>query len=56
MPRAKKDGDYLNCKIRQDIYDKLTVYSEYSMVPKTSLVEKALEEYLDKSMPDSLKK
>ena len=53
MPRAKKEGNYLNCKIKKDIFNRLTTYSEYSMVPKTSLVEKALEEYLEKVMPNN---
>ena len=50
MPRIKKEGSYINCKIKQDIYDKLNLYSEYSMIPKTALVERALEEYLNKAM------
>lgn len=51
----KKEGEYINCKIRKDIYDKLSEYSNYSMIPKTALVERALEEYLDKMMPDDKK-
>ena len=56
MPRVKKDGNYINCKIRQDVYEGLTLYSEYSMIPKTALIERALQEYLDKVMPAELKK
>jgi len=55
MPRAKKEGNYINCKIKQELFDKLSMYSVYSMVPKTSIVERALEEYLDRVMPKTIK-
>lgn len=48
MARAKKNGEFVNCKIRQDIADKLNAYSEKTMIPKTAIVEKAIEEYLNK--------
>ena len=56
MPRMKKEGEYINCKIRKDIYDKLSEYSNYSMIPKTALVERALAEYLEKMMHDDKEK
>lgn len=51
MARAKKDGDFVNCKVRQDIFDRLNQYAETTMIPKTSIVEKAIEEYLDRNAP-----
>lgn len=48
MARAKKNGEFVNCKVRQDIADKLNAYSEKTMIPKTAIVEKAIEEYLNK--------
>ena len=52
MPRAKKEGTYLNIKLRQDLYDRLCEYCEESGMPKTTVTEKALEQYLDKKMKD----
>lgn len=49
MARAKKNGEFVNCKIRQDIADRLNAYSEETMIPKTAVVEKAIEEYLNKN-------
>jgi len=51
MARAKKDGEFINCKIRQDIVDRLNQYVEESMISKTNIVERAIEEYLDKVAP-----
>ena len=46
MAREKKNGRFLNCYVRQDIYDRLSLYSKETMTPKTAIVERALEEYL----------
>lgn len=51
MARAKKDGEFINCKIRQDVVDRLNQYAEESMISKTNIVERAIEEYLDKVDP-----
>ncbi len=51
MARAKKEGNFVNCKVRQEILDRLNDYADKSMIPKTSIVEKAIEEYLDKVAP-----
>ena len=51
MARAKKDGEFINCKIRQDVVDRLNKYVDDSMISKTNIVEKAIEEYLDKVAP-----
>ena len=47
MVRAKKDGQFLNCYIRRDIIEKLTIYSGETSIPKTAVVEKALQKYLN---------
>jgi hypothetical protein len=46
MAREKKNGRFLNCYVQQDIYDRLSLYSKETMIPKTAIVERALEEYL----------
>ena len=51
MARERKDGEFVNVKVRQDIADRLNQYTKESMIPKTALVEKAIEEYLDKHAP-----
>lgn len=46
MARQKKDGQFINCYIKQEIADALNTYAEESGVPKTTIVEKALTAYL----------
>lgn len=46
MPRAKKDGKFLNCYVNKNIMDKLEKYCDKTSIPKTSVVEKALGQYL----------
>ena len=48
MSRPKKDGKFLNCYMRKDLYERVEKYCEETMIPKTAIVEKAVEEYLDK--------
>lgn len=55
MPRQKKDGKVINYYVRKDLVDRLDVYSEKSMIPKTSIIEVALKEYLDKVDPEEIK-
>ena len=55
MPRPKKDGKVINYYVRRDLVDRLDAYSEKSMIPKTSIIEVALKEYLDKVDPDENK-
>ena len=55
MARAKKEGESRTFKLRQEILDKLDRYSEETMIPKTAVVERALEEYLDKYTASSMK-
>ena len=51
MARERKDGEFVNVKVRQDIADRLNQYTKDSMIPKTAIVEKAIEEYLDRNAP-----
>lgn len=46
MARAKKDGKFFNCYIDKEIFEKLEQYCEKTSIPKTSVVEKALSQYL----------
>ncbi len=48
MPRPKKDGRFVNCYVKKELVDRLDEYSEKSLIPKTSVLEVALQEYLDK--------
>lgn len=52
MARNKiKDSDAISFRIRKDISERLNDYSESSHIPKTAIVEMALEEYLSKVAP-----
>ena len=48
MSRPKKDGKFLNCYVRKDIAERVDAYAEASLIPKTAILEMALQEYLDK--------
>ncbi len=48
MPRAKKEGHFFNCYIRQELWEELDRFSQESRMPKTTIVEDALEEYFKK--------
>jgi predicted DNA-binding protein len=49
MARNKtKNSDAVSFRIRKDISERLSDYSESSRIPKTAIVEMALEEYLSK--------
>ncbi len=50
MARAKKDGQFFNCYLRKDILERLAAYSDETGIPKTFVVEKALEKYLSEVM------
>jgi hypothetical protein len=47
MPRAKKNGTYLNVCIETSIYEKLERLCEDAGQTKTVAVERALSEYLE---------
>lgn len=49
MARPKtKDAEARSFRIRRDLGTRLDDYSERSHIPKTAIVELALEEYLNK--------
>jgi len=50
MAQIKKDGKFFNCYIRKDILERLSAYSDDTGIPKTRVVEKALQKYLDAIM------
>ena len=45
MSRQRKESSARTFKIRNDLLDKLDGYSEKTAIPKTAIVEKALEKY-----------
>lgn len=47
MARAKKPGHFLNCKLPDDVLEKLAKYTEKTRLSKTVVVEMALREYLE---------
>lgn len=55
MAREKKIGRPVSFKLDLEICDRLNAYSEESGVPKTKIVERALDKYLaEKSKEDSI--
>ena len=45
MPRAKKDSRPFNIKLSLPLWEKVEKYNQETGIPKTVIVEKALEEY-----------
>ena len=52
MARPKKNGHYLNVCILKEIYDALESYSSDTGIPKTVVVEKALQKYIKEMTED----
>lgn len=52
---AGKNKDFVSTalKLRADLAARLDAYKSQTGVPKTFVIEKALEEYLDKVAPDT---
>ena len=50
MARAKKDGQFFNCYIEKELWDKISEQSEETKIPKTAIVEMALREYFIKNV------
>lgn len=48
MARPKKDNKALNIKLDTKLYEKLELHCEKEKRTKTSVIELALEEYLNK--------
>lgn len=46
--RSKKDGEFVNAKVERALADRFNRYVERTRYPKTVVIEKALEEYLDR--------
>lgn len=57
MARKKKDGRYLNTKIKAPLMDKLEHMSDKSGMSKTAIVENALDYYFrhNKTVNDMLR-
>lgn len=54
MPRLKKDGERSCCYLRKDLVDMIDEYSAETFIPKTAIVEKALQKYLDVVMKSEM--
>ena len=48
MPRAKKDGKYVNIYMDQAISDAMDAYSAKTHIPKTAIIEEGVKLYLEK--------
>lgn len=48
MPRAKKDGKYINIYMDRMILEAAEQYSKETHIPKTALIEVAVKEYLER--------
>ena len=46
MAREKKDGKMTNFYLEKEVIELLEKYSEETGIPKTTIVEKAIKEYL----------
>ena len=46
MGRMKKDGAFFNCYMKKDVYEALSAYADQTGIPKTIIVEKAIQKYL----------
>ncbi|MCR5510262.1 MAG: ribbon-helix-helix domain-containing protein [Lachnospiraceae bacterium] len=53
MGRQKKDGHFINLYIKQELWDEIDRYSMESRIPKTSIVEAALEDFFKKQKKSS---
>lgn len=57
MARTKvKDSEARSFRIRKDIGERLDRYSDESRIPRTAIVEMAIEKYLDEVAPVKSKK
>jgi len=48
MSRPKKDGKFVNAYLKKELVERMEDYSASSFMPKTAILELALQEYLDK--------
>lgn len=49
MPRAKKDGKYVNIYMDRMILDAMDAYSAEIHIPKTAIIEEGVKLYLEKN-------
>ena len=47
MPRARKNGKYINLKISKSLYDRFANYCEKEDRTKTAALERMMRYYLD---------
>ena len=47
MAKNKKDGQFFNCYLKKELCDKMQAYSDETSLSKTSIVEKALDQYVE---------
>lgn len=52
MARPKKDGECFCCYLRKDLVNMIDDYSAETSIPKTVVVEKVLQKYLDLVVDD----
>ena len=50
MPREKKDSKNFGCKFDREIYEKLEEFCKLSGMNKTTVVERAMEKYLEENL------
>ena len=55
MRTVNKIRSSIRCDIDKNVYDKLTYYSRLSGLTKTAIIERSLEEYLNRQMPNELR-
>lgn len=56
MPRERKDSRPFNINLATPLWDKVNEYNAHTGIPKTVIVEKALEEYFSKREKEDLNK
>lgn len=47
MPRQKKEYVPVSVKMEKTVFERLQSYSEESGVPKTTVIERAVKDYID---------
>ena len=52
MPQTKRNAVFLNCRIETKTMTKIKAYMEKTRLTKTAIVEMAIEEFLERVMPD----
>ncbi len=50
MAREKKDSKNFACKLDREVFEKLEEYCELSGQSKTTVVERAIQKYLEENM------